>query len=280
MNEFAGATLRAEMREISPGIAADWIQYNYSNRPIQCANVNYLVNQMQTDNYVDGVGNISFSRFGRLINGQHTLQAIIMSESSQVCCVCYGLEEDAFEVFDTGKKRSIADALRINTSVAAICNVLWYFIKHSTKRPAPSEIKNIYDRIAEPMKLILEISDWQKRLSPAAIPAAFCVSWIIRPHDVDYMFKNLRWLAYDTEMTGTPPKVTQTWHAFIKTAPSNSGTGSYERLKIFLKALKIFDPNCRDVTRLYELDGAPLEAARECVRHYLFKEMANDRPMD
>ena len=270
MNEFTEAPLRAEMREITPSIAAEWIQYNHFNRPVQGANVDYLVKQMQSDNYVHGVGNISFARSGRLINGQHTLQAIIESESSQVCCVCCGLDEDAYEVFDTGKKRSIADALRISNSVAAICSSLWYFFKQKTRRPAPAEIKTIYDRIAEPLNLIYEIPDWKKRLSPSAIPAAFCASWIIRPHDVDYMVKILRWLAYDTELTGSPPKVTQTWHAFMKSS-GNKSSGTTERFKVFLKALKIFDPSCRDLTKLYELDGASLQAVREYVGYYLFE---------
>lgn len=274
MNEFAHALLGAEMRGISPAIAAEWIQHNRHNRPIQEGNVRYLVRQMEDDNYVAGVAGVGFTKSGRLVNGQHTLRAIIRSGISQICCVSYGLSEDAYEVFDTGKKRSVADALQIDNSIAAICNMLHYFVRQQTVRPAPSEIKNIFDKISLPLGIITAISDWQKRLSPTAIPAAFCASWIIDQDNMEYGAGNLRWLSHDTEMTGTPPRITQAWHAYAKAATSNGG--SNQRIKTFLKALKLFDPAYRDVTRLHEIEGARLQAVKDAVGIYLMGERHND----
>jgi hypothetical protein len=55
---------------------------------------------------------IRFNVDGELIDGQHRLQAIVHSGCSEFQLVARGIEREAFAVFDTGRARSFADALR------------------------------------------------------------------------------------------------------------------------------------------------------------------------
>ena len=276
VNQFTDRALSAEMKEITPALALDYIQYNYFNRPLKTAHANNLAQQMIDNNYIEGVGDISFAKSGRLINGQHTLHAIINSETSQTCCIRYGLPEDAFEVFDIGIKRSMADALKITIHEAAICNLLHSFIKHSAVRPSPKEIRHLHNLISAPLEFIKKIENWHHKLSPAAIPAAFCASWILNPNDLDYMFTNLRWLSNDTELNSVPPKIVMAFQAYAKSARSKSSCGTSPRISFFIKAMKVFEPSCCDVTRIYETEGAPLNAMKEKIREYFFGVNLND----
>lgn len=276
MNQFTDRALSAEMKEITPALALDYIQYNYWNRPLKLAHANNLAQQMVDNNFIEGVGDISFAKSGRLINGQHTLHAIIKSESNQICCIRYGLPEDAFEVFDIGIKRSMADALKISIHEAAICNLLHSFIKHSAVRPSPKEIRHLYNLISAPLEFIKKIENWHHKLSPAAIPAAFCASWILNRNNLDYMFTNLRWLSNDTELNSVPPKIVMAFQAYAKSTRSKSSCGTSPRISFFIKAMKVFDPNSCDVTRIYETEGAPLDAMKEKIREFFFGGNLND----
>jgi hypothetical protein len=276
VNQFTDRPLSAEMKEITPALALDYIQYNYFNRPLKIAHANNLAQQMIDDNFVEGVGDISFAKSGRLINGQHTLHAIISSQTSHICCIRYGLPEDAFEVFDIGVKRSMADALKISIHEAAICNLLHTFIKNSTVRPSPKQIRHIHNLISEPLEFIKKIENWSHRLSPAAIPAAFCASWVLNSNNLDYMFTNLRWLSNDTDVNKVPPKIVMAFNAYAKSTRTKSSVGTSPRISFFLKAIKVFDPNCCDVTRIYETEGAPLEAMKEKIKEYFFGVNLND----
>lgn len=55
---------------------------------------------------------IRFNVDGELVDGQHRLMAIIQSGSSEFQIVARGIEREGFAVFDTGRARSFADALR------------------------------------------------------------------------------------------------------------------------------------------------------------------------
>ena len=276
MNQFTDRALSAEMKEITPALALDYIQYNYFNRPLKLAHANNLAQQMIDNNFIEGVGDISFAKSGRLINGQHTLHAIIKSESSHICCVRYGLSEDAFEVFDIGIKRSMADALQISNSEAAICNILHYFIRNSTIRPSPKDIRLMHNLLSVPLEFIFKIENWNNKLSPASIPAAFCASWILNRDNLDYMFKNLRWLSHDTEINSVPPKIVMAFQAYAKSFRQASAHGTSSRISYFLKALKVFDPNCSNLTKIYETEGAPLVAMKEKIKEYFFGVNLND----
>ena len=56
---------------------------------------------------------IQFSTDGQLMDGQHRLLALLVSNTSQTFNFVYGINKEAFDVIDSGKTRSFADVAQI-----------------------------------------------------------------------------------------------------------------------------------------------------------------------
>lgn len=144
---------RAEMREllesmgldsidprtevITPETAALWLTYNELNRSMILNNTAQLARDMEEGRYLTTGQPIIFGESGRLLNGQHTLTACVQSGVAIVCVVVRGIKnEDAvMGVLDSGKKRTLAHALKIAgessaARVAATINLAWRYETH------------------------------------------------------------------------------------------------------------------------------------------------------
>lgn len=75
---------------------------------------------------------VRFNTHGELIDGQHRLKAIVLSGTTQPCIVIRGLDPETFVVFDTGRARSLGDALKSmgvanTTMVAGVTRRMFYW---------------------------------------------------------------------------------------------------------------------------------------------------------
>jgi hypothetical protein len=80
---------------------------------------------------------IKIATTGRILDGQNRLLSIIQSNKCFVFTISRGLEEDVFDVLDTGSQRSAADVFKISgikneTSIPAI--IAFYNFLKSTKK--------------------------------------------------------------------------------------------------------------------------------------------------
>ena len=114
--------LLAEMREnglssdfvvVTPEMAADWIGTVEINRRSAMPSVNAYVRDMRKGDWIITHQGIAFDRDGCLIDGEHRLRAIVKSGIPQVLLVTKGLEKEARAAIDLGRKRAVADVLRM-----------------------------------------------------------------------------------------------------------------------------------------------------------------------
>lgn len=83
------------------------------HRSLSGRNIDYLANQIKTGKYKQTGDTIKISKTGRLLDGQHRLNAIIKANKDIEVTFCEGLDDDVFDVLDTGKNRSSGDILSI-----------------------------------------------------------------------------------------------------------------------------------------------------------------------
>ena len=102
-----------EVERITPEGAKLLLQQNYNNRPLKAPHVNWLADQMKKGDWRMDGSPIRVAKSGRLLDGQHRLQAIINSNTSQDMLMVYGLDESVFATIDTGKNRTASDTLFI-----------------------------------------------------------------------------------------------------------------------------------------------------------------------
>lgn len=117
-------TIKTVVREITPELANELLNRNGINRNLNQRLVDGLVHEMKTGNWkLTGQG-ITISKTGKLLDGQHRLSAIIQYGKGVQMLIIYGIDDEAFAVYDCGKKRSARDIFDIasipnSTNIAA-----------------------------------------------------------------------------------------------------------------------------------------------------------------
>lgn len=100
--------------QITPEIAAEMLERNDRNRPASAKVARGYAQEMAAGKWRYTRVPIIFSDAGRLIDGQHRLQAVVMSGAIIEADVAFGAPDDAFAFIDIGKKRGASDIFAIN----------------------------------------------------------------------------------------------------------------------------------------------------------------------
>lgn len=105
--------MKTEVREVTPDVAKQMLKRNGNNRKISDNHVGFLAKEMNNGNWLFDGSPIKFSEGGVLLDGQHRLNAVIKSDTSQKFLVVTGIDSAAFKVMDTGKNRNTADIMSV-----------------------------------------------------------------------------------------------------------------------------------------------------------------------
>ena len=112
--------IKVEIMRITPEVAAEMLNHNESNRGIAWLVVEKYARDMKRNAWALNGQTLKFGKSGRLLDGQHRLQASVQCETSFPAIVVRGLDDAVFDTFDLGSRRAIGDVLRdrdeINTS--------------------------------------------------------------------------------------------------------------------------------------------------------------------
>lgn len=116
---------------ISPEKAAMMLKRNTKNRPLKLRKVEQYAQKMRDGKWKLTNDAISYSGL-RLINGQHRLSAVVESGTTQEFFVAEGMDDNVFDVMDTGMGRSAGDVLAIKgfKSYTALAAVTSFVVKH------------------------------------------------------------------------------------------------------------------------------------------------------
>lgn len=105
--------VKSELRVINPKVAEEMLKRNISNRRLNIEHIRSLSKQMKDGKWLFDGAPIKFSSAGGLLDGQHRLNAIIRSKTSQKFLILTNIDSEAFKVMDTGRKRTSSDILGI-----------------------------------------------------------------------------------------------------------------------------------------------------------------------
>jgi len=99
--------------------AKGWLESNRRNRALRRRLVDTYARDMLAGDWVVTGEAIKFSRDGKLIDGQHRLEAILIANETRPdleipLMVIYGLDPDSQHVMDTGARRTVGDSLALD----------------------------------------------------------------------------------------------------------------------------------------------------------------------
>jgi hypothetical protein len=190
---------------ITPEIAKKLLEKNDHNRRLKMPVVFRYSNDMKEGRWKDNTAElIKVSVNGKLLDGQHRLKAIVISNTSQFFWVAYNLQEEIFDVLDTGSPRSTADVFKISdikndTAVSAIISHYNVFQKTLNKnvqkhsRPTNAEILAQYNQDPEFWQFIYRKSDmwyqsFSKIITRTTIGSLYTIFYKINPEQAnDFM---------------------------------------------------------------------------------------------
>ena len=100
--------------EVTPELAAKWLNHNTNNRRIRRSFVDELVKKIQNNQWVENTpDHIAFYDDGALANGQHRLTAIAEAGVPVYTKIEYDIPRNAAICIDAGKKRTFSDNVQI-----------------------------------------------------------------------------------------------------------------------------------------------------------------------
>lgn len=103
-----------ELISVTPTLAEQWLATNTdNNRRLSKTTIQRYAADMIRDRWQPTGEAIKFDRQGRLIDGQHRLNAVVAARKTVQMLVVRDLSSEVIQVLDTGKPRSAADALTI-----------------------------------------------------------------------------------------------------------------------------------------------------------------------
>lgn len=130
--------MRNEVITITPELAKKYLSKMSVNRPCSNRVVNSYADSILKDQWVLNGESIKFDLDGRLVDGQHRLNAVIFANKPMKTLVTYGISVEAFETLDQGKLRTNADIIYIDDNeyaslkASVSSNILKY--KNNTTR--------------------------------------------------------------------------------------------------------------------------------------------------
>lgn len=113
-----------QLISVTPELAKSWLERNTNNRPLSKWTVTQYANEMNAKTWRHPTGEpLIFDTNGVIQQGQHRLNALVLSGKTIEFWVLFNADPDDFRVIDSGKKRSVRDVIMMqggkNAAVAA-----------------------------------------------------------------------------------------------------------------------------------------------------------------
>lgn len=205
-----------EVVDVTPEIAAAWLERNTVNRPLRRFVVDRYAADMSAGRWKMSPDNIiAFDADGNLIGGQHRLHAVIKSGFTMRCRASYGWSDpDLKHVLNSGSPVSAGDVLDANgvanaARVASALRALAQFRDARTTNyiASNSEVAQLYQRHPGISKAVARTHGLPKGANLAGFAALFyCASIMGKDEEVERAVQVFR--------TGIPSYEGDAIHAF------------------------------------------------------------------
>ena len=182
--------MKTTTETITPEIAAKWLHpsINRDNRVVRDSHVDYLAREIVDGKWQITHQGIAFGVDGRLIDGQHRLNAIVRAGIPVKCMVTTGLDDSAYKVVDCGSMRVVADRIHLVNNPNqnhVICSAITAYLRavqRNAGRMAVSAVEDEFLSKADSWQWVgAELSSVASKMRLAAVLASFAVYHFVKP---------------------------------------------------------------------------------------------------
>lgn len=190
---MAASETRTEKVLVTPAIAKRWLEQNTdSNRNISNTTVESYAREMTAGRWSLTHQGIAFNVVGELVDGQHRLNAVVLSGVSVVMLVTTGLRVEYNSPIDVGYNRSLSHltghSSRWVSVVRGLC-VLEQGLPGKTFKFTVGQ----FEEVARNHKLALDevMPNAKTRSSPTGAVAALCYAYPVAPEKIIRLAKEI-----------------------------------------------------------------------------------------
>jgi hypothetical protein len=241
---FTRSQEQASIVEITPDIAGDFLRTSQGNRRIRKWYVSQLAAAMRRGEWRVTSQGIGIDQNGNLRDAHHRLPAVIESGVTIRSVLVLGLREDAYQVIDTGMKRTLADLLNEDTRVAdairLASNLYW-----GTTSPTVDQTKPLYAcGLPDSLHALIQFCGTvRKYFSSAPMKLAASIT-IMNGGDANYVYQQYR--AMCLSMFDEMAPATQA----LKRQVDNGAAVASNTRDTLTRGLRVFDKKKMKVTKI------------------------------
>jgi len=262
--------LMTQLVNVTPAMAKTMLESNTNNRNKRGWWVSGLANMMKRGEWITTHQGVAFDESGKLIDGQHRLEAIVEAEMTIPMLVVTGVSNEAYKVLDNGIKRTLSDLTGLTTRTAEVCRIFARLNYGGNSITSAEQCLEVYNSgVGEVADNLVEYCGKQLKVYSSAPLRTAAISLILDGYNQQYI-KDL-YLNLCHQNFNELPNIAQ---AFIRQVTDNK-VNANNKTDLLARGLKVFNPEFKDVTRLQisESEGAAANAyCRTVVRNLLTKE--------
>jgi hypothetical protein len=262
--------MNPQVQMVTPEIAKGYLINNTDNRNKRGWWVNGLANMIKRGEWIPTHQGVAFSESGKLLDGQHRLEAIIEANIPVEMIVTFGVRDDAYKVLDNGIKRTMADLTGMSQKTAEVCRVLARLVYGGDTINSADQILDIYNTgVGEIHDNLIEYCGKGIAVLSSAPIRTVATCMILDGHNQQYIKSVYSNLCH--QKFNELPNIAQ---SFIRQVGDKRATVG-NRYDLMARVLKVFDASIKDTTRLTVSDSdasAVTAYCRNVVKKLLTKE--------
>jgi len=262
--------MRTQIMTITPKMAQTFLANNTENRKKRGWWVTCIANMIKRGEWILTHQGIAFTKSGKLIDGQHRLEAIVESGIPIEMLIVFDVDDAAFKVVDSGVKRTLSDLTGMNVRTAEVCRILARLVYYGSSVTTADQALAIYNSGAGEIhdKLIEFCGKNIAVLSSATVRSA-AVALIMDGYNqqtIKELYANLC-----NQQFNDLPLIA---HAFLRQV-SERRISAQNKSDLLARALKVFHPDYANTSRL-QISDAELTSANSYVRSVIRKALTKE----
>jgi hypothetical protein len=262
--------MKPQIMTITPSVAEAFLQHNTDNRKKRGWWVSGLANMIKRGEWIPTHQGVAFAKSGKLLDGQHRLEAIIEAGIPVEMLVVTDVRDDAYKVLDNGVKRTMADLTGMNVKTSEVCRVLARLAYGGDTINSADQILEIYNTgVGEVHDNLIEFCGKNLKVLSSAPVRTAAVCMILDGYNQQYIKATYSNLVH--QQFNELPNIAQ---AFIRQV-NEKRVNANNRNDLIARALKVFNESLQNVSRLQISDAEATSGVAYCrnvVRNLLTKD--------
>jgi len=253
--------MQTKVETITPTIAKYMLEKNIANRPIRWSHVEKIAKEMLDGEWQVTHQGIAFNESGFLIDGQHRLNAVILSGKPVTMAVTRDCEARAFDVIDRGVKRSLSDIIGEDRRVVEVMT-LALKIFHGRQNITPSMINCLLNTRFHGLcqDFMAKFKRIRGRVTQAPIRLGAIIN-IMEDFNCNRVFIYNQMKALETQNYEMMTPCCQSFNRQVMERKMSSS-------ELLSKALAVFDENKKDIQRVV-FNSEIIESANQRVKNII-----------